>query len=104
MSAYLLQPYQRGTSAIIYSAILYSTLYTSDKNLEFGKISPISSRFVLVGEGLLHSKPVQGIRLTNYITGFTPNQLIETSVYFRLVRHKSSDVICQICVQVRDCF
>ena len=54
------------------------------------------------GEGLLHSKPVQGLRLTNYITGFTPksnqdrtsvSQPIETSVYFQLVRSKSSDII-----------
>ena len=26
-------------------------------------------------EGLLHNKPVQGLRLTNCITGFTSNQL-----------------------------
>ena len=26
-------------------------------------------------EGLLHNKPVQGLRLTYYITGFMPNQL-----------------------------
>ena len=88
----------------------------------------------MVGEGLLHNKPVQGLRLTKLfhwiyaepaknrlksllagsfffffffggdlddwevITGCHQNrtsvpQLIETSVYFWLVRHKSSDII-----------
>ena len=32
--------------------------------------------------GLLHNKPVQGLRLTNFITGITPNQLkIDRSLY-----------------------
>ena len=33
-------------------------------------------------EGLLHNKPVQGLRLTNCITGFMLNQLkIDRSLY-----------------------
>ena len=86
----------------------------------------------MVGEGLLHNKPVQGLRLTKLyhriyaepaknrlksllagsffwggggdlddwevITGCRQNrtsvpQPIEASVYFWLVRHKSSDII-----------
>ena len=38
--------------------------------------------FVLGGEGVLRNKPVQGLRLTNHITGFMPNQLkIDRSLY-----------------------
>ena len=42
----------------------------------------LSNILRITSEGLLHSKPVQGLRLTNYISGFTPNQLkIDPSLY-----------------------
>ena len=38
---------------------------------------------LMVTEGLLHNKPVQGLRLINDITGFMPNQpKIDQSLYW----------------------
>ena len=49
----------------------------SSLNFFFQKLLQIKllGMFILGREGLLHNKPVQGLRLTNFITGITPNQL-----------------------------